>query len=186
MATEILFFDETGDAVSVIPFELDAVPEELHRMTAQVTDHEVETGVAITDHVRAEPRMLTLNVVVSHAKLIGDDNETPSRMRDAWALLTTARDAGQLAIITTAIATYEDMVLIEAQAPRVAADGTWLRAELTFKEVRFVTTQVVADPVPARARDRRQVDRGQQGTEEAPERRRSILHRGVGLLGEYL
>lgn len=181
MPVEIVFFDDVDPAnVQVIPFLLDAAPEELHRMTAQATENEVESGIAVTDHVRAEPRTLTVNVIVSNTSLV---DAAPTKVRDAWARLDDARKRALIAYVTTPIATYTDMVLVEAQAPRTAADGTWLRAELTFKEMRFVQTQTVADPVPARARDRRQVDRGTQGTEEAEPRLESLAHRGLRALG---
>lgn len=184
---EVTFFDESDPAnVRVIPFRLDAVPEQQHRMAARATDHEVESGVAVTDHVRPEPRTLTMQAVVSRSSFVDTADTSPTALRDAWAALLDARDRALLGVVVTEIATYEDMVLIEAQSSRAAADGTWLRAELTFRELRIVQTQSVADPVPARARDRRRVDRGAQGTEEAPERLESIAHRGLSGVAELL
>ncbi len=103
----------------------------------------------------------------------------PKRVADAWALLMDARERSLLATVTTGWETYEDMVLLEVLATRAAEDGSWLRASLTFAELRMVSTQLVADPVPARPRDRRQVDRGSQEAQEAPPRLRSLLSRGL-------
>jgi hypothetical protein len=183
-AIEIVFSDEREDGAELIALVLDASPEQLHRMTAQATDHEVESGIAVTDHVRAEPKLLTLQVIVSNTSLRAD-LAGPSRARDAWAVLEDAEARGLVAVVTTPLKTYSSMVLIEAQAPVTALDGSWLRAELTFKELRLVQTQTVADPVPARARDRRQVDRGTQNTEPAPERLESLAHRGLRALGLF-
>ena len=47
----------------------DAVMSETHTRVATVTTHTVETGVAVTDHVRPEPDELALEVIVSNTPL---------------------------------------------------------------------------------------------------------------------
>lgn len=175
-AVEILFFDERDDGVAVIPFRLDATEQEMHRIDVQITDHEVESGVNVTDHARRQSSPLTLNVIVTAASLLDDPSPSPSRLADAWEALEDAAGRSLLALITTSRKSYEDVLLMSVMSSKTAADGTWMKAELTFKPIRFVQTQLVADPVPARARDRRQVDRGAQGTEEdRPDRMASAL-----------
>lgn len=49
--------------------EFDATVRELHLGTASATEHEVESGVNITDHVRPELAKLTAEVVVSNTPL---------------------------------------------------------------------------------------------------------------------
>jgi hypothetical protein len=233
MPTEIVFTDLDG---TLLPLVLDASPEQRHRASAVATEHAVERGVAITDHVRPERRVLSLDVIISDTPirstpalggseqptrldlparaartkgpsrngdawqgaplepeaapeiyaLLFTPDSTPTRVADAWSLVLRARDHALLAVVTTHLETYEDMVLIDAGVTNTAADRTWLRAELTFAQIRRVSTELVDDPVPARARDRRQVNRGAQSTEEAtaPTRPRSILSRTVeGLAG---
>lgn len=200
-----IVFDDDGELVALV---LDAAPTEQHRATAIATEHEVERGVAISDHVRPERRTLTLEVVISDDPIRGNAaigvstvsvelkveppvkasvfqaDTTPTRVVDAWRQLIDARDRALLATITTRFETYEDMVLIEVISNRTAADGSWLRAELTFAELRTVETQFVDDPVPSRPRDRRQVDRGSQEAQEAPPRLRSLAHRAIEAVGD--
>lgn len=227
-----IVFDDAGTLVAVV---IDATVEERHRMAAIATDQEVERGVAVTDHVRPEPRLLTLQAVISdtpirptealggglqtyelelpglgyHAKparqtgpsswaaaelgeraadpirvqLYTPDQAEPTRVVDTWRALLDARDRALRATITTRLETYESMVLIEANTTRTAQDGTWIKCELTFKQIRTVASELVDDPVPARARDRRQQNRGSQSTEEAPPQMTSLLQRGLDLLG---
>lgn len=47
----------------------DAVLSETHTRVATVTKHTVETGVAVTDHVRPEPDELTLEAIVTNTPL---------------------------------------------------------------------------------------------------------------------
>jgi hypothetical protein len=90
------------------------------------------------------------------------DRDPPLRVLDTWTRLIYARDNALLASITTPLETYQDMVLSEIQTTRRAADSTWLRASLVFTPLLLVALDLVDDPVPARARDRRQVNRGAQ------------------------
>lgn len=114
---------------------------------------------------------------------IFEPDTEPTRVVDTWRALIDARDRALLATITTRLETYESMVLIEANVTRTAQDGTWIRAELTFAQIRQVSTELVDDPVPARPRDRRQVDRGSQATEEAPPQTRSLAVQALQQLG---
>jgi hypothetical protein len=107
----------------------------------------------------------------------------PTRIADSWALLELARDKALLATVTTKFKTYENMALIELVADRSAKDGSWLSADLTFAEIRMVSTELVDDPLPARPRDRRTEDRGSVETEEAPPQRQSLLSRALDALG---
>src|SRR5690606_24054762 len=61
-----IVFDDGG---TLVPVVIDATPEERHRMSAIATDQEVERGVTTTDHVRPEPRLLTLQAVISDTPL---------------------------------------------------------------------------------------------------------------------
>ncbi len=176
MPVEIVFAD--GDRL--VALVLDATLEERHRASAQATEHEVERGVAVTDHVRPERRVLTLDVVISDAPLGAAAPDTePTRVVDAWATLLDARDRALLAVVTTRLETYEDMVLTEASTTRTAADGSWIRVEVTFSEVRQVATELVDDPVPERSRDHRQENVGSQATAEATPRMQSALVQGA-------
>lgn len=226
MAVVEIVFDDDG---TLVPLVLDAAIEERHRMGAIATEHPVERGVAITDHVRPERRTLTVQVAISdtpiratralggsvrpveldlpgrrvhtrgarrdgeqwepaevqeraappiRAQVFHPDSE-PTRVRDSWELLLRARDNALLAVVTTGLETYEDMVLTEAVTNRTAADGSWIKADLTFAQVRRVATQLVDDPTPIRPRDRRQVNRGTQSTEEVPaSQHASTLYQG--------
>jgi hypothetical protein len=168
----IEFVFEDGDSLTVL--RADASPEQRHGFTSTVTAHEVERGVDVTDHVKPERRPFTAECVFGGTSA-RDGASDPDRARDAWATLLDARDRALLTIITTPLETLEDMVLVDAQTTRTNKDGSWIRVELTFASMRMVASELVDDPIPARARDRAQTDLGTQATQ--PTELRSVLSR---------
>jgi hypothetical protein len=110
-------------------------------------------------------------------------DSTPTRVQDSWAIVLDAMNRALLATVSTGLESYSNQVLIEAQVTRTAQDGTWIRAQLTFVQIRMVATELVSDPTPARARDRRQDDRGSQATTEAEPQLQSLALRGLTFAG---
>lgn len=113
------------------------------------------------------------------ATILGAGGEV-TRVDDALALLEDVRQRALLAIVTTRFETYEDMALLEMVATRTAADGSWLRAQFTFRELGFQSVEIVEDPLPLRPRDRMQEEKGAQETTPAPDRLVSGLSRIFG------
>lgn len=173
-SAEIVF----EDGGVLVPFVFDCAPEERHRASAVATEHEVERGVSISDHVRPERTVFSIEVVISDTPLFAPDG-IENRAVDAWDQLLDAQRRALLAVVTTPLRTYEDMALIEAVTTRRSADGTWIRCDLTFAEIRQVSTELVDDPVPARARDHRQEQLGSKAPYEAPARLRSLARQGL-------
>jgi hypothetical protein len=173
-----IVFNKGGELET--PLVFDAVPEEVHGMSQTVTDHPVEQGVNIVDHVKQEPRPLTIHVVITEGALDpqASDTQGPGRVRDQWLTLLNARRLAWLATITTEIETYSNMVLVSAQATRTAIDSSWLKADLTWKQILRVSTRTVEDRIPARARGRAQANRGTVAARPVPatrQRERSDL-----------
>ncbi len=121
-----------------------------------------QTGATTFDPAESEER-----AAPSMKVQIYQPDSTPTRVQDSWSIVLYAMNRALLATVSTGLETYSSQVLIEAQVTRTAQDGSWIRAQLTFVEIRTVSTERVTDPTPARPRDRRQVDRGSVGTSEA-------------------
>lgn len=107
-----------------------------------------------------------------------------TRTRDSWGLLLSARDGAWLATITTALRTYESMVLVSAETTRTAKDGTWIVCQLEFVQITQVATELVDAPVTA-PRNRRGVNQGPQPTEEASEPQQSLAFQALGAFGLF-
>lgn len=74
-AVDIVFEMPEGQ---LLAFLADAVLSETHRISALATEHEVESGVDVTDHYRAERAPLDLRVAISDSptQSIEGDSET--------------------------------------------------------------------------------------------------------------
>ena len=174
---DIVFEAGTNDMRALV-LEGDAVPSHRHRISAITAEHEVERGVDVTDHYRRARDPLTVSVVISDAP-IQDGAREHTRRADAWQLLEDAVDGAWPAIVTAPpLGTREDLYLVEAATELTAADGTWLRVELTFMPIRQVSTELVADILPDR--DRRTVQHGSVATEDPPARLTSVAARLLG------
>lgn len=150
-----IVFEAGALDLRALVLEGDAVPSHRHQLAAVSAEHDVAMGVEITDHYRRSRAPLTLSVVISDAP-VQDGAREHTRRADAWQLLNDAIDGGWPAIVTAApIPTYEDVYLVEAATEFTAADGSWMRLELTFMPIRQVSTELVADTLPER--DRRTV-----------------------------
>jgi len=73
----------TGSRAGLI--ELDAVLSEGHESSADVTEHPVEAGVAITDHVRRKLRTLEIQGVVTSTPIVKNPDPATSAARDSVA-----------------------------------------------------------------------------------------------------
>lgn len=72
-------FTDEGDVEVLVTF--DATERESHIGSAVVSEHPIETGGNVTDHVRADNRLLTLDVMISNTPL-GDDSHDARNLLD--------------------------------------------------------------------------------------------------------
>lgn len=156
--------DAIGGSDQVIDLEL---PRRRVQAQSTLIDGQPQAG-AITDDVAGEVFGLMFQT-----------DAPPTRIADSWRILMDARERVLLAIISTGLDTYDDMALTSIETVRTFADGTAVQVDLTFVEVRQVSTELVDDPVPARHRDRRQSNQGAQSPRPTEPALDSLLDRGV-------
>jgi hypothetical protein len=113
---------------------LDAAPSQRHQHDVDVTEHPVELGAAVTDHVRPKPRVLQVEGVFVDAT--------------TWATLNRLAEGATLLTVTTVLETYENMVLSSLSAPRDASTGDVLRFSATFRRIVFAESQRVTIRIP--------------------------------------
>lgn len=158
-------------SVIVAGFEIDAVPDEQHEYSAEVTEHPVERGADVTDHVRLKTPRVTLRGIVSDTPIGGIaarrlPGSTPSR--DAYAHLLGVFNARQPVTVITELATYTNMSLQNLRVPRDPETGAALGFEAVFVQIEIVTNSRTAINV-ASPRARGKVDRGHKAPEPAPD-----------------
>lgn len=161
---------------------LDAVVNEQHSKSATVTDHQVETGTNVTDHIRPLPDRLTIEGIITNTPMdvpvTQADGVTGSvqnvqatvngyqvnyralvftgdldRVRRAFGDLGDAIATGALFSITTTLAHYDNYACESFEATRNADKGNALHFTAGFKQIRFVNTVEVA-ALPGKAKNR--------------------------------
>lgn len=171
-------------------FEVDVAVSEDHSFDSEVTEHPVELGADVADHVRARPIQVTLEGIVSDtpigtlAERRGDrlpDVTVSTRVatassrgallfkpsEDMFAWFQAIRDRREPVEIRTSLQTYDNMMLQSLQIPRSADTGEALRFTATFIQVIIVENQrtLVRVSVP-RASDK--TNRGNKPAAEVP------------------
>jgi len=198
---------EYQSADGYLGIELDAVEKEGLEESAEVTEHAVEQGVNIVDHVRRNAGTISLEGVVTNAPIILPATHmggvtgsvqtrtlsvggrqfkasvltfsgTFDRVRLVDEVLQSLLGGTLLRYTSTLRGTIEDLVLVRYRVDREAATGNALPFSMDLQRVRYATTQRVAVS-PAQRRGRTRQNRGAQPATTAPADSRSAGARAV-------
>lgn len=144
----------------------DATLSEAHSAPAQVTEHEVETGSAVSDHVRIKPRQITLTGIVTTTPALPFE---PGAQRDRQFRdeLRQAQEARELVTLICEVGLFDNLVIADISESLSAESGESTTPTVELREVvqveRLTTTLA---PLPPTRRDRQraapEVDRGEQ------------------------
>lgn len=204
MRTLIEWTDETG-ALGAI--EVDATKSRGWELPAEVTEHPVETGAAITDHVRPLNGTITLEGVITNSPLVipatqavgvalSPYNATlpgAERARATVVGLTTRLDrrrvcdrllaalvgSGTMVSLTTSLRTATDLAITRYKVDESSETGDALAFVLELKQLRFATVTRAAVPAVRRL----QVPQ-QRGTQQA-ENSSALYRAGRGGVRAY-
>jgi hypothetical protein len=143
------------------PLELlgfDAIISETHQGDAVVTDHPVEEGSDISDHVRRTPEALTCRIIVTdHPIIIARSlRAQPSirggdpfnRAADAYGFVKELKDGAKIVGFSTTLRDYANMVITSTAATRDKDTGNILDMTLTIREITIANTETVQAPEP--------------------------------------
>lgn len=143
--------------ITIDGYPLDLVESESHSLTAEVTEHPVESGSDVSDNVRNKPRELTLtNAIVSDTP-IGVVAKDPSRSptsgqplpsKDAFARLEKIYEAREPVTIVTNLKKYDNMVMDQLTIPVDRKSAKALNFIAHFKQIRIVLNRRVTVAVP--------------------------------------
>lgn len=158
----------SGFALSgVVEFDADLTIEESHERAAETTEHPIETGAVVADHVILSPERLRLEGFVTDAgvALLGAQ---PGRTQTAFETLEDAWGAREPVQVVTGYRTYQDMVIVRLDMPRQRPGS--MRFSMELKHVAIVSSTEV--PVVAAEPDTQDLaagesDQGRQSTREA-------------------
>lgn len=151
--TEVIFGSPRQAQIGLVI--LDASVNEQHTKTNQITEHPVEVGANIADHIRREPERITIRGIVSNHPLVllaslrapspiaNDLTFTSERAELAYAQLSLTMDAGELVDVVTTFKEYTNMAIQSLVVERDARRGNIAEMVIELKEVILATTQEV-------------------------------------------
>lgn len=152
----LLFGQKTHAKIGAVI--LDASLSETHTKEVQVTDHPVEEGSNIADHLRQLPESVEINGMVSNTPLVilaslfadspveGDLTSPSDRVDVALKELDRIQDSGELVTVVTSLKEYSNMALVRRTATRDAATGNVLAVQMSLRRVVIAETQLLDLP----------------------------------------
>ena len=134
--------------------ELDAMLDESHEWSADVTSNPVEDGAPVTDHVIEQADKLSIRGVVTDAPLNASSSilgflgggSADNKTQTVFDLLDTLIKKREVLTVYTKHKTYSDMVLTNVTIPRSASVGEAIEFRAEFIHIRKVATQTVDVP----------------------------------------
>lgn len=126
----------------------DCTLTEGHGLSNDITDHAVEDGASVSDHIRRKPDMLTIEGLLTDSPLTGDSTVVEFVPGRAAALYEQLRQlaVGQVFTVATSIRDYDSMAIAALDVPVSLATGQGLRFSLHMKQIRIVRTKIVSLP----------------------------------------
>ena len=158
-----------ADGWSVGEISLDLILTETHSLNAVVTQHPVQDGSTISDHITILPRSGTMRVLVSNFSLstakgdaradwdeIYDQGEAaqkslPNRAEEAWKKLKDLVKKRELVKVVTSLEVYEDVAITRVETTRDGDTGDALEIDSDYEQVTKVKlkeTKVTAQVQP--------------------------------------
>jgi hypothetical protein len=159
--------------------QFDCSLSEVHTDEAEVTEHPVETGANITDHIRKLPATVEINGLVTDTPIAILASVTakspvqgaliPSQKRsdDAYTLLQQFMENGDLLRIVTSLRDYDNMALTSLSVTRDAANGQVLNCVASLREVFKAKDLSILLPVPQEVQNKGESNQGNKDKEKA-------------------
>jgi hypothetical protein len=129
--------------------QVDFLEGEQHTWDVAITKHPVEAGGSIVDHIQPQPRRVVISGAVSDVPLnlfqfISAINPfSESRTVSLINFLRELYDDKKLVTISTRYQTYENMAVTSIAFERSPTTAERLPYQITFEEVRLVSSLVV-------------------------------------------
>ena len=151
--TEVVFGAPRLGRIGLV--QMDAMVNEVHSKANDITEHPVEVGTNISDHIRRRPERITVRGIVSNTPIvIGASFRAPSPIVDdltftseraelAYAQLSLTMDAGELVEVITTFKEYSNMAIESLVVERDARRGNIAEMVIELREVIIAVTQQV-------------------------------------------
>ncbi len=129
--------------------DLDCTDSETYDHDSVVTEHPVEGGQNITDHVRVLPIKLAIDgFITNHAISRTFVNLDFTRAEDCYTLLRDWQNTAQRLKIVTGLDEFDDLILKSFTVTRDKETGNALPVRLNFQEIQIVDSQLSTAKTP--------------------------------------
>ena len=160
-----------ADGWSVGEISLDLILTETHSLNAVVTQHPVQDGSTISDHITILPRSGTMRVLVSNFSLSTAEGDAraawdeiyaqgeaaqktlPNRAEEAWKKLKDLVKTRELVKVVTSLEVYEDVALTRVETTRDGDTGDALEIDIDYEQVTKVKLKETKVTVQVQPRD---------------------------------
>lgn len=138
-----LFYQRFDKPYAVGDITLDLILSESHALSSTVSEHPVEGGAIISDHIQQNLRIGKLVGLVSNFSLRGGGDGKKNRAADAWTLFKNLWARRELVTIVTVLELYENVAVTNISTERSSSTGDALQFDVTFQQVRQPKLQEV-------------------------------------------
>ena len=160
-----------ADGWSVGEISLDLILTETHSLNAVVTQHPVQDGSTISDHINILPRSGTMRVLVSNFSLSTAEGDAraawdeiysqgeaaqktlPNRAEEAWKKLKDLVKTRELVKVVTSLEVYEDVALTRVETTRDGDTGDALEIDIDYEQVTKVKLKETKVTIQVQPRD---------------------------------
>ena len=147
--TAVFLFPAPKEPTKIGVIECDVLIEQEITLSSEVTEHPVEDGFPVADHVIRKPIKLAMTIAISNMPVTWYDRfggDGPDRMSDAISKLEEIYKAAEPITIATSEKLYEDMVMTDCRIPKNRENGKILRVPLEFTQIRKVEVKTADIP----------------------------------------
>lgn len=123
----------------VVEFTADLTIDERHERSAEVTQHPIESGAQVSDHVILSPERVMLTGFVSDAGVAVFGSQ-PGNTQSAFETLDAAWRKGEPVSLVTGYKTYQDMVITRLNLPRNRPES--MRFDMELQHVTILSSEM--------------------------------------------
>jgi hypothetical protein len=148
MATSSIFFSDLTNPTKIGSIEVDILVEQEYSLESDVTEHPVEDGFPVADHVIRKPVKVSMVVGITQSPVtwldrLGQSTDKVSNALTAFEQIY--KNAQPITIITPSNA-WENMVMTSARFPRTAENKNLIRIPCEFTQIRRVKVKTTDIP----------------------------------------
>jgi hypothetical protein len=198
---ELIFGERTRAKVGVVQF--DCSVSEQHTDEAEISEHPIEDGGVISDHIVDLPSGLVLNGLVTNTPIVwlaslnakspieGDSSNPKDRVQTAYDELRRVKREGERVTVVTSLRVYPNMAIKNISVVRNTQTGNILDSTITLRQLDIVKTLSADLPEPLNSGNAEKSDKGRLGKKDASDATEgsenvSALKQGADFVGNLL